>query len=294
MRDVTTDAGAEMRPGLVGQPGSPGRTVTAVPQQPEFRLSFWLAAVLVLQAAGGFFIEGLYRDNAWVVSVLRGTDLQTLLLDVPLLIGATLLARRGSLRARLVLAGTLYYVLYNNVYYLFSSFNRFFLVYVAVAILSGAAFAATLLGEDTRRLARSSGPAPRRLVCATLVGCAGILAVMWIGQALQYLFDGRVPKLITDTGGVTNVVAILDLTMVVPLLLLGADWLWRGRPWGRVVAGAMLVQCTLITADLVFTPPFQAAAGVEDAWTLVPLWAAMGLAFLVSTVALLRSIKEEA
>jgi hypothetical protein len=44
-----------------------------------------LSAVLALQAAGGLFIPGLYRDGIWAVSTYRGMDWLTLVLVVPAL-----------------------------------------------------------------------------------------------------------------------------------------------------------------------------------------------------------------
>lgn len=247
-----------------------------------------LTAFVLLQSAGGLLIGGLYRDNAWVVSIYRGTDWVTLLLVVPVLIASLRLARRGSLRARLVLAGTLYYVFYNNVYYQFTAFNRFFLVYVAIFVLSAAALIAVLLGTNAGRVAASDRV--RKPVSLAMFAMAAILAVMWIGQNILFIADGKVPQLIADTGGITHMVAALDLTLIVPLLALGAAWLWKGRPWGRVITTAMAVQCSLITIVLLVGTPFQAAAGVKDAWAFFPLWAFMGIVFWTSAALMLISI----
>lgn len=254
------------------------------------RLSVSLAVVLFAQAAGGFFWPALYRDNFWVRSVLVGTDFVTLVLILPLLAGALWLVRRGSPRARLALNGVLYYVFYNNVYYLLSAFNRFFLVYVAVFVLSLGALIASLLATDATALTGPAARVARKPVCAVLAVCAAILALMWTGQAVLFIVKGELPQLIADSGGVTNLVAVLDLTLIVPFLLLGCWWLWQARGWGVIVAAGMLVQCTLITVNLIITPWFQASAGVADAWIMVPLWAMMGAAFLGAALAVFRQV----
>ena len=115
-------------------------------------LSFIIATLMALQSAGGLIIRGLYRDNARVTSASRGNDLVTLVVAVPLLLGSSAFARKGSLRARLVYLGLLYYELYNNMYYLFgTAFNRFFLVYEALFVLSASAF---VLGLSKTTMAR--------------------------------------------------------------------------------------------------------------------------------------------
>jgi hypothetical protein len=243
-------------------------------------LTLWTAAALVLQAFGGAAIPGLYRDNAWIVSTFRATDLTALVLDVPVLLAAFAWASRGSSRGWAVWLGTLYYVFYNNLYFLLgTAFNRFFLVYVAITILSAFALVAAVAETPAMAVGASVARIPRRAIVSILLACAAVLAVMWVGQSLAYVATGTLPQIISDTGGITHVVAALDLTAIVPLLVFGAVRLWRSRPWGFVVSAGMLVQGILITVDLLVSAPFQAAAGVRDAWAMTPLWAVMLVAF---------------
>lgn len=258
--------------------------------RPAHTFSLLAAMALAVQAAGGLLIPGLYRDNAWVSSVLRGQDFVALLLVAPLLLVSLACARRGSVRWKLVLLGVLYKVFYNNMYYLVgSAFNRFFLVYVAVFICSSFAIVATLLDTDASAVAATpASPAHRKVVAAILAVQAAILVLMWVGQSVAYIATGTLPKIVEDTGGGVHLIASLDLTMVVPPTVLAAAWLWRSRPWGHVVAVAMLVQGILITLDLVITPAFQAAAGVADAWAMVPLFGGMSVGFFCGAFLLLR------
>ena len=252
-------------------------------------LSWFTAALLAAQAAGGLFIPGLYRDNAWVSSVLRGTDAVALLLVVPLLLAAHAGARRGSIGWRLVWLGVLYKIFYNNLYLLFGThYNRFFLVYVAVFIASSAAVILALLQTDAAAVAGTPLQSGRAKAAASIMfASAGILGFMWTGQSLAFVANGEVPQLVTDAGMGTHLVAALDLTTIVPLLLVGGWLLLKGHPWGRVIAPAMLVQSSLIVVDLLITPAFQAAAGIPHAWMMAPLWAAMGAGFITGAALLL-------
>jgi hypothetical protein len=257
-----------------------GRLPSSRTTRTAYVFSILLAMAVVLQAAGGLFIRGLYRENAWVVSVFKGTDFEALILDAPVLIVSLVVAMRGSIRARLILMGMVYYVFYNNMYYLFSAFNRFFLLYVAMFILSSSALIALLLSTDAGEISGMDRSGPRKTISVIMFANAAILSLMWIGQAVMFITSGILPKLIIDTGANTQMVAICDLTLIAPPLVLGGILLWQGRPWGRILATAMLVQCIAIVVDLIVTPPFQAVAGVKDAWTMVPLWALMGASFL--------------
>lgn len=252
--------------------------------------SLLTAAVLAIQAATGLFVPGLYRDGVWVASALRGQDAVALAVVLPLLLVSLVMARRGSMRWRLVWIGTLYKVFYNNLYYLTGAdFNRAFLLYPALFVSSAFALGAALMETDVRRVVPATiSTARRRLAAGILCAGAGILTVLWVGQSLAYAFNGRLPQLVVDGGGGTHLVAAFDLTCIVPLMVLGSRWLLRQRPWGYLIAAVMLVQGTLIVIDLVITPAFQAAAGVADAWMMVPVWILMGAGFLVGAAALFR------
>jgi hypothetical protein len=249
-----------------------------------------LSAFVVLQSAGGLFIPGLYRDGIWTVSTYRGMDWLTLLLVAPALIVSMVFALRGSVRARMVWLGGLYYAFYNNLYFLIgAAYNRFFLVYVAINVLSLFALAATLIETDIAALvAVPASSTTRRAVAGIAIACATILTLMWTGQNLVFIATGKLPQLITDTGGNTDLVGVFDLTFIAPPLVLGAVWLLRSLPWGLVISTAMMIQCFIITTCLVVVAPFNAAAGIRNAWMMVPLWAAMGTAFLAGSALLMR------
>ena len=90
---VVQDAGGRARP-LVRE------SVAVRTQKPglrnAFRLSVAIAILMVVASAAGLLIDGLYTDGVWAREALRGGDLTTLAVAVPVLIGSLVLARRGS------------------------------------------------------------------------------------------------------------------------------------------------------------------------------------------------------
>ena len=107
----------------------------------NLKLAYIFSAIIIVLAttasAGGLLIENLYRDNLWTTSQWRGNDIVTLGIAVPILIGAVILAARGSQRAQLIWMAITHYMLYNFAFYLFAAaFNRFFLIYVSLFALS--------------------------------------------------------------------------------------------------------------------------------------------------------------
>src|SRR5436853_7081301 len=101
-----------VRPTTTVRPKSTARTATV--------LTFVVVAAATIASIGGLAVHGLYTDDtAWATGALRGGDLATLVLVVPGVIAATLLARRGSVRARLVGGGRVGYGVDNSASYCF-------------------------------------------------------------------------------------------------------------------------------------------------------------------------------
>lgn len=118
-------------------------------QRTAYVLSSIIGVLALMAAAGGLFLDDLYRDNRFVTLAWFGNDWVTLIVAVPILVTALTLSVRGSLRAQLVWLGMLNYTLYNFGFYLFgAAYNRFFLIYVALFALS--IFALNLWTNSTR------------------------------------------------------------------------------------------------------------------------------------------------
>ncbi len=90
-----------------------------------------LAVLVTLTSLSGLF-TGIYASEtaSWRLEA-QGQDIANLV-SLPVLIAAAILARRGSLRGRLVWGGVLLFLMYAYVVYAFDvHFNRLFLAYVA-------------------------------------------------------------------------------------------------------------------------------------------------------------------
>jgi len=81
--------------------------------RPAYILSAIIAILATVASAGGLFLGDLYRDNTFISSLWKGNDLVTLVVAVPMLVAALILAMRGSQRAQLVWLAMLNYMLYN-------------------------------------------------------------------------------------------------------------------------------------------------------------------------------------
>ena len=232
-------------------------------------LSALIAGAAALVSAGGLLIPSLYRDNAFVLSTWRGNDLVTLVVAVPLLVVSLVLAVRGSARAYLVWVGALDYMLYNFGFYLFgSAFNRFFLLYAALFAMSIWAIVFALIRIEVTALAsRFSAGTPVRSIAGFMIFVGAGLSAVYIMQWLGFASSGNVPPIVQRTAHPTNVVFGLDLSLIVPVLVVGGIWLWQRKPWGYVLSAVVdvkgVVYMLSLCAASFFTPFWTAPSRVR-------------------------------
>jgi hypothetical protein len=251
-------------------------------------LSFLIAVLAALASAGGLLLEGLYRDNLFVSSAWKGNDLVTLVIAVPILVAALILAARGPGRAVLVWVGMLDYMLYNYAFYLFAAaFNWFFLLYVALFGLSIFALIFLLVNLDVPALARRfSERTPRGWIAGYMLLVGIGLSVVYIAQSVGFILTGQLPAIVEKTGHPTSIVFALDMTLVIPFFILGAIWLLQGKPWGFLLAGAATVKGPLYTLVLTVDSLWAARAGVPGAGAEIPIWLTLTVVGLIATALL--------
>jgi hypothetical protein len=256
-------------------------------------LSILTAIMAAVQSAGGILFPGTYRDNAWVTATWHGTDIVTVVIAVPLLLIAIYYAQRGSFRGELLRIGVLFYVLYNNMYYLFgTAYNGFFILYPLIFILSAGALLAALATIDAGRIAAQFRPgAWMKGIAAWMFVLTAILLANAFGEYIPFVISGKVPQVISDTGLNTSLVAICDLTLWVPLLVLGGAWLLRSRPWGYIVSALIVVSTGIYCIGLAAATWFQDIAGIPGVMNSMPLWIALAAGSLVSSAVLLTAVK---
>ena len=262
----------------------------------DFILSIIIAILMVIASAGGLLAGWLYRDNVWTTSQLRGNDLVTLFVAVPLLLAAVFLSKRGSLRAQLVWFGILDYTLYNYAFYLFgAAFNRFFLIYTALFVLSIFALIFGLSGLNVNELSKKFRKrTPVKLISGYMMFWAFSIGGLWIAQSVAFIVTGKVPQVIMDSGHPTSIVFALDLSLLVPFLILGAVWLWKRRPWGLILSVILNVKGAVYALALTAMAISAAKADIPGASSLVPLWLFFTAASFTACLLLLVNIKEQA
>jgi hypothetical protein len=268
-----------IRPGNA-QESAPAVSSSTSPDVPvrtrraAYVLSIVVAVLALMACVAGLLLDGAYGEPVATAQMLRGYDLVTLAIAVPALAYSMLRSRRGSQRAELVWAGALAYLAYTYAYYLFgTTFNDLFLLHITVFGTSIFALVLVLMTLDAGRVADRIGHRIRARVVAGLLALLALaLGGMWVYFLLRYSATGDVPagSALVETDAVVHLGIALDLALLVPAYGLAAVLLWRGRAWGYVISGVVLVSGVLHQLSYVVALPFQVAADVPGAVTFDP------------------------
>ena len=253
-----------------------------------------IAALLVIAAGAGLFLDPYASETQFARNGYRGADLVSLFFASPLLVGGMITARQGSTRGLLLWLGGLGYVIYQYSYTFAYGWGRLFLVYLGLLSVSAFTLSAALVRLDAGAVARGAHPStPVRRVARFVTFIGVSLGLMELAQIIPTILTGDTPQIVVDTGHPTSPVYVLDLGFVVPLLLLTGYWLRRRNVWGYVAAVVMLVKALTVGAGLLAANVFAVLdAGTSDG-LLNLLWAAIALGSAAVLVDLLRHLDHE-
>lgn len=214
----------------------------------------------------------VYRDgDPWIAAVWWGNDLVTLVVVVPASLAALAAAPR-SRRAELVALGTLGYFVYDYAYYLFGArLNALFPGYVLAWVLPAATLITAAGSLDLRRLAEGTTPGARSRIAAGYMALTGLgLTAAWLGQWAGIVHGAAAPPATLGEDGF-RLVAAMDLSLMVPLFLVGSVLIVRRAPAGWLVAPIILTQGMLYTLVLATNAWVLGRRGLGGADEL-PVW----------------------
>jgi hypothetical protein len=236
--------------------------------------------------------RGLYYwDTVSSAAQMQANDLVTLVLGLPLLAVSSWLARRGSLRGRLLLAGTLGFILYTYITMSFGAhYNALFLVYVALFSLSLFAFVLVMMSFDLGNLARAFlRQLPRGWIAGLLFFAAAFLSLAWLGRVAATFAPNAIPALDNTT---SLFIQAMDLGLIVPVCILSGILLLRRHAWGYLLASVGLVKFMTLGIAVSLMGLNMARVGAPDSAALVGIFGVLALLSIVMTVILFRNISD--
>ncbi len=237
--------------------------------------------------------RGLYYwDTVSSAAQMQANDAVMLFVALPLLALSYRLSRKDSLRGRLLLTGTLGFILYTYITMCFgAAYNSFFLIYVALFSLSLFAFLLSMMSFDVNSLpAHFSQKLPRKWIAGLLFFAAAFLSLAWLGRIFQTFTPGAVPALDNTT---SMFIQAMDLGIVVPVCVLSAVLLLRRSPWGYLLASVGLVKFMTLGTAVSLMGLNMARVGVPINPVELLIFTTMALAGIATTFILLKNVMEK-
>ena len=236
--------------------------------------------------------RGLYYwDTLSSAAQTQANDLVALVLGLPLLGGSFWLTLRGSLRGRLLLTGTLGFILYTYITMCFgAAYNRLFLLYVALFSLSLYAFILSMMSFDLKTLPyHFSEKLPRGWIAGLLFFAAVFLSFAWLGRIAATFAPGNIPALENTT---SMFIQAMDLGLIVPLCLLAGILLLRRSPWGYLLASVGMMKFLTMGTAVSLMGVNMARVGVPVNMVEMAIFPAITLVNIVMVAILLKNIAE--
>lgn len=195
--------------------------------------------------------QGIYKDmSAEVAPQGIAQDVVTLLIGIPLLLISLYFTCKGSLRGKILLAGSLGYFLVTYLFYLvMGMFNRFYLIYVILLGSSFFALALTMLSLYSEEIHTRFNPKlPTKFLGGFLIFNSLAIGSLWLQIVLPSLLYGVIPKEVEHY--TTLIVQGLDLGLLLPLSFLSGALLIKKRPFGYLLAPVYYIFLSILMSAL--------------------------------------------
>jgi hypothetical protein len=237
--------------------------------------------------------KGLYQnDSISIAAQAIGQDIVTIMLAIPLLLISLHFTRKGLLKGKLLLTGTLGYFLYTYASYSFySMYNSFFLIDVALMSMSFFAFTLSMMSFNIEKLGLCfSEKLPVKVIGGLLIAIASALGLLWIKMILTPLMSGTAPLALEHYTTLT--IQAMDLGFVVPAAILSGVLLIRRKPFGYLLATVMTIKETTMLAAITVMMIVQVMMGLQVEAVVITIFMLFDLVIIVCLSLIMKNIKE--
>ncbi len=253
-----------------------------------------VVALAVVSFFGAFDASTYERDTASMAAQGAGQDAVDLFLVVPLLVISLLFMLRKSRIASLIFGGTVFYILYSFFIYAFGlHFNKFFLLYCLILGSSLYSFILVILGLMEMDVGDWFGAkVPIWLTGMHLMLISAIFCVLCLKDIIPAVLRNTIPKDVSEYNLLVNPVHVLDLSIVLPGLVLTAVLLMKKRRLGYILAPILLVFILILTLALAGMVVMAKARGITEDLTIAGIFIALAVVSLVILSLFLKNASE--
>lgn len=204
-----------------------------------------LAVFTFISSLAGLLHVEMYRPfvNSSFIPGLVGQDLVSLVVSIALVF-VLMAMRRGAPRSAWVWSGLMAYLFYAYAYYAFGHiYTVFYPAYLTIFSLAlfGLGLLYTSLQPEALTLATYARQ-PRTLFASYLLLTAILIFINWAPRVIQAIGE-KVPP-------AGNAIYVLDLTLFIPLMVVGAVQIWKKTLLGHALTGLLLIKAGVLGTSL--------------------------------------------
>lgn len=237
--------------------------------------------------------KGIFKnDSVSVVAQGKASDLVTLFLAIPILAFATIYALKGSLRARVLLTGTLGYFLYTYMSYSFLwNYNPLFIVYVILMSTSMFAFILSLMSFDVEKIpSMFKEKLPIRFLAGFQFFIALMLGLLWLGKISSSIFSEAIPVGLEHY--TTLVIQAMDLGFIVPIAVISGVLLLKRKPFGYLFTSIIIIKAITMLTSITAMIINSYLSGVVVNPIEVLVFSAFNLLAIIAFIILIKNTNE--
>jgi len=213
----------------------------------KLRTTFWILSLITSLLMFWTGIEGLLQPSTylketenWRVQAM-GQDFLNLGLIIPFYLYTASYMHERRWYFPLLWSGATLYFIYTYLIYCFAvHFNHLFVFY---CLILGLHFFSLLYMLSTYRLATpviGIRPKLRRITGLYLIVISLLFGLLWLGEIVPSALDGSVPDSLQRSGLFTNPVHVLDLSFVLPGIMITGFLLLGKKSLGNFLAPVAL------------------------------------------------------
>jgi hypothetical protein len=234
-------------------------------------LSFITAVLVSIASISGILNSNIYSQETanWALQG-RGQDMGNLI-ALPILLISTYFLKRKSLVAYFIWLGTMMYYIYAFIIYCFAlHFNSLFLVYIAILGLSAYTLIGGIITSESYILSKSIPFNAKTKISAISIIIIGTLFMfLWLSSVIPAALSGSAPKDLIETGLWVNPVHVIDLSFVLPGMMITGILFLRKSKYGYLFTFPWLMFSALMGSSIIATMIMMMNQGSQN--TLIPL-----------------------
>ena len=257
-------------------------------------VSLVLVVSLGIVSFCGAFVQQTYEREVLSLAVQgMGQDIVNLFIVVPLLILTLTGIHRENKRSYFIFTGILFYVVYSFfIYTLGIHFNALFLLYCLT--LGTSLYLFILMIIELSRMEVQNGfshQASVKPVAVFFIILAALFYALWLKDVVPAILKNTLPESVRDYQILVNPVHVLDMSIVLPGLIITSLLLFKKHKYGFVFAPVFLVFITVLAAALIGMAVMMKWKGINEDISVGIIFVLISIFSLIFLIKFFRALR---